>query len=67
MRPPCLPICYVITDTLAAGYEYEPGAEGRITWAINGTRTWQLNANAMPPRDDVQIGQRLVSVEPMYM
>ncbi|GAA5901188.1 hypothetical protein JCM8208_002298 [Rhodotorula glutinis] len=49
------------------GYEYEPGADGRITWAINGEKTWQLNANAMPPRDDVQIGQRLISVEPMYI
>ncbi|BGP54249.1 hypothetical protein JCM8202_001385 [Rhodotorula sphaerocarpa] len=49
------------------GYEYDPGAEGRITWAINGSQTWQLNADAMPPNAETQIGQRLISQEPMYM
>lgn len=47
------------------GFEYEPGPDGRITWTINGTQTWQLNANAMGPNAETEIGQRLVSMEPM--
>ncbi|GAA5976460.1 hypothetical protein JCM10908_005507 [Rhodotorula pacifica] len=48
-------------------YEYDPGADGRITWAYKGQPTWQLNANAMGPNAGTQIGQRLISQEPMYM
>lgn len=29
------------------GFEYEPGRDGRVTWAMNQTQTWQLNAAAM--------------------
>jgi len=47
------------------GYEYDPGPDGRITWAINGSQTWELNASAMGPDEEAQIGQRLVSEEPM--
>ncbi|GAA6038149.1 hypothetical protein JCM8097_005760 [Rhodosporidiobolus ruineniae] len=46
-------------------FEYEPGADGKITWAINNTPTWQITAGAMGPNDETEIGQRLVSVEPM--
>ncbi|ORY55166.1 family 16 glycoside hydrolase [Leucosporidium creatinivorum] len=49
------------------GYEYDPGPNGRITWAINGSQTWELNASAMGPDEEAQIGQRLVSEEPMYI
>jgi hypothetical protein len=49
------------------GYEYDPGSDGRITWAINGSQTWQLNANAFPPNADTEIGQRNIAEEPMYM
>ena len=51
----------------SAGYEYDPGADGRITWAYKGEPTWQINAAAMLPNAGTQIGQRLISVEPMYM
>lgn len=51
----------------SAGYEYDPGADGRITWAYKGQPTWQINAAAMLPNAGTQIGQRLISVEPMYM
>lgn len=54
-------VCY------SAGYEYDPGADGRITWAYKNQPTWQINAAAMPPNAGTQIGQRLISVEPMYM
>lgn len=47
------------------GFEYEPGSDGRITWAVNATPSWELSAAAMGPNADAQIGQRLVSEEPM--
>ncbi|GAA5915059.1 uncharacterized protein JCM6883_004228 [Sporobolomyces salmoneus] len=52
------------------GFEYEPSegdTAGHIQWAINGTETWRLNDNAMGPSPEAQIGQRKVSVEPMYI
>ncbi|GAA5855826.1 hypothetical protein JCM8547_000376 [Rhodosporidiobolus lusitaniae] len=49
------------------GYEYDPGSDGRITWAINGSQTWQLNANAFPPNSETEIGQRNIAEEPMYI
>lgn len=54
-----------LTRLLFAGFEYDPGADGRITWSMNATETWQLNASAMGPDEAAQIGQRLVSEEPM--
>ncbi|KAL8287313.1 hypothetical protein RQP46_003765 [Phenoliferia psychrophenolica] len=47
------------------GYEYVPGDSGKITWAINGTHTWQINASAMGPDSETEIGQRFISNEPM--
>lgn len=52
------------------GFEYEPSegnTAGHIQWAINGTETWRLNDNAMGPSAEAEIGQRKVSVEPMYI
>ncbi|KAM0754664.1 beta-glucan synthesis-associated [Meredithblackwellia eburnea MCA 4105] len=49
------------------GFEYQTGGDGHITWAMNGTQTWQLNADAMGPNSETQISQRLVSEEPMYI
>ncbi|ORY74277.1 glycoside hydrolase family 16 protein [Leucosporidium creatinivorum] len=40
---------------------------GRITWAINGSQTWQFNADAFGPNEEAQIGQRLIAEEPMYI
>ncbi|GAA5896001.1 hypothetical protein JCM8208_007502 [Rhodotorula glutinis] len=47
------------------GFEYEPGPDGVITWAVNRTPTWQITAGAMGPNDETGVGQRLVSEEPM--
>ncbi|KPV74637.1 glycoside hydrolase family 16 protein [Rhodotorula graminis WP1] len=47
------------------GFEYEPGPNGVITWAVNRTPTWQITAGAMGLNDETEIGQRLVSMEPM--
>ncbi|TNY23923.1 beta-glucan synthesis-associated protein-domain-containing protein [Rhodotorula diobovata] len=47
------------------GFEYDPGPDGEIRWAINGSSTWTMRASAIGPDDAAQIGQRLVSEEPM--
>ncbi|GAA5936830.1 hypothetical protein JCM3775_002719 [Rhodotorula graminis] len=47
------------------GFEYDPGADGEIRWAINGTSTWTMRASAIGPDEAAQIEQRLVSEEPM--
>jgi beta-glucanase (GH16 family) len=49
------------------GFEYLPGDDGYITWVGNGTRVWQIRQAAMGPNSRAQVGQRLVSVEPMYI
>lgn len=51
-------------------YEYTGGGakESQITWSIGDIPTWTLKAGAFPPRpEDVQVGQRLISEEPMYV
>ena len=49
------------------GMEYHPGGgtDANITWAVNGTETWSMLAAAMGPNEGTEIGQRLVSEEPM--
>jgi beta-glucanase (GH16 family) len=47
------------------GVEYDPGPDGRITWSVNNTPSWQLNADAIGPESQTQISQRLISEEPM--
>ncbi|KAI5480288.1 glycoside hydrolase family 16 protein [Pseudohyphozyma bogoriensis] len=49
------------------GIEYDPGPDGRITWAMNASQTWQINADAIGPNNETMIAQRLISVEPMYI
>ncbi|BGP16403.1 hypothetical protein JCM10213v2_004405 [Rhodosporidiobolus nylandii] len=46
-------------------FEYEPGPDGKITWFVNDTASWQITAAALGPDPDTEIGQRLISVEPM--
>ncbi|GAA5850712.1 hypothetical protein JCM8547_009065 [Rhodosporidiobolus lusitaniae] len=47
------------------GFEYDPGPDGSIRWAINGTSTWTLHASAIGPSEEAQISQRDISEEPM--
>ncbi|GAA6001293.1 hypothetical protein JCM10207_006594, partial [Rhodosporidiobolus poonsookiae] len=46
-------------------FEYEPGPNGAVHWAINNTPTWSITAAAIGPNAETEIGQRLISVEPM--
>ncbi|TDL19853.1 glycoside hydrolase family 16 protein [Rickenella mellea] len=41
--------------------------DGYITWFIDNEKTWTLTAPSMGPNTDMEIGQRLVSEEPMYL
>ncbi|KAI5481578.1 glycoside hydrolase family 16 protein [Pseudohyphozyma bogoriensis] len=49
------------------GVEYEPGPDGSIAWTMNSSLTWKVTADAMPPNEESQVGQRLISEEPMAM
>ncbi|KAH9837169.1 beta-glucan synthesis-associated [Rhodofomes roseus] len=50
------------------GYQYEYGFDDAyITWVSSGVVSWSLKQSAVGPSDKVDIGQRLVSVEPMYI
>ncbi|ORY56798.1 family 16 glycoside hydrolase [Leucosporidium creatinivorum] len=57
---------------LSFAFEYDPGSNGeffsllgRITWAVNNAPSWEIHASAIGPNADTQIGQRLISEEPM--
>lgn len=51
------------------GFEYKADPKTRdsnyITWFTDGQKTWTMNAAAVGPDRRVDIGQRLVSEEPM--
>lgn len=61
--------CYDGERYESFGFEYVPGSsvDSQITWSIGGVPTWTLKAGAFPPNPVTQVGQRLISVEPMYM
>ena len=45
------------------GFEYEPGADGYITWYVGDQKTWKLTGTAIGPNGNV--GQRVIPEEPM--
>lgn len=48
------------------GREGEGGErEGFVTWQVGGEETWTLNAAAVGPNEATEVGQRLISQEPM--
>lgn len=61
--------CYDGERYESFGFEYVPGdtVDSQITWSIGGVPTWTLKAGAFKPNPVTQVGQRLISVEPMYM
>lgn len=46
-------------------FEYEPGAEGYITWFVGKDKTWKLDGRAIGPNGN--IGQRMIPLEPMSL
>ncbi|PWN49194.1 beta-glucan synthesis-associated [Violaceomyces palustris] len=51
------------------GFEYEPDwkgdGSGWVTWYMDGSPTWTVTGAAIGPDSQVEIGQRLIPVEPM--
>jgi beta-glucanase (GH16 family) len=51
------------------GVEYFPDfngdGTGSITWYVGGTAMWTVTGASVPPRPEIDIGQRLIPVEPM--
>ena len=47
------------------GFEYTPGATGKITWYVGNATTWTLDGRALGPNGNV--GQRVIPVEPMAL
>ncbi|KAK0536153.1 hypothetical protein OC835_002115 [Tilletia horrida] len=63
---------YQLTDARFATYgvEWVPHyrqAEPYITWLTEGQPSWRMEAAAIGPDPDTEIGQRLVPPEPMYI
>ncbi|KAN0061135.1 beta-glucan synthesis-associated protein [Thecaphora frezii] len=53
------------------GIDYEPDwnmdGSGHATWYVDGKPTWTLTGKAIGPQPAIEVGQRLVPVEPMSM
>ncbi|KAG9037321.1 hypothetical protein FRB95_005960 [Tulasnella sp. JGI-2019a] len=49
------------------GFQYQPGADGWITWVSDSVPSWTLLSGAIGPNAASQIGQRVISEEPMYL
>lgn len=51
------------------GVQYSPDwtgtGQGSVTWFIDGKATWTVQASAIGPDVQMDIGQRLIPVEPM--
>lgn len=52
------------------GFEYIPGApedSAHVTWLRSSTSAWRLDAAAIGPNPRVEIGQRHIPDEPLYL
>ncbi|KAN0059702.1 hypothetical protein ACQY0O_008274 [Thecaphora frezii] len=51
------------------GYEYKPGAgpDSHITWTLGGEPVWTVYPNALRANPLMEIGQRLIPQEPLYI
>ncbi|GJN87819.1 hypothetical protein Rhopal_000774-T1 [Rhodotorula paludigena] len=47
------------------GFEYDPGPDGEIRWALNGSSTVTVRSSAMGPDAAAGISQRPIAEEPM--
>ncbi|RJE17600.1 Beta-glucan synthesis-associated protein [Aspergillus sclerotialis] len=53
------------TEYQVYAFEYNPGAEGDVTWFIGKDKTWTLDGRAIGPNGN--IGHRTIPVEPMAL
>ncbi|KAJ7212286.1 glycoside hydrolase family 16 protein [Mycena pura] len=62
---------YSDEDYAVYGYEWWSNPsdrdEGYITWVSNGTQSWTITAAAIGADETVEISQRLIPEEPMYL
>jgi len=49
------------------GVEYEPGANGYVTWYQNGQPSWSAYPSSVGPDPSANISQRLIPAEPLYI
>jgi len=49
------------------GVEYQPGPDGYVIWVSNGKPSWALYASAVGPNSIVNISQRPIPQEPLYI
>ena len=56
-------------DYVKYGVEFTPDfnydGSGSMTWYVDGKPSWSVNPKAFPPRKNLDIGQRIIPVEPM--
>ncbi|KAF8338033.1 beta-glucan synthesis-associated protein [Cantharellus anzutake] len=49
------------------GVEYEPGADGYVTWYQDGKPTWTIRPSTVGPDPGANISQRLIPAEPLHI
>ncbi|GAA6060271.1 hypothetical protein JCM10212_003971 [Sporobolomyces blumeae] len=59
------------TNFQSYGFEYQPSefegfGTGYITWSQNGSAMWTIHDKAMEANAEAEIGNRVVTAEPMY-
>lgn len=53
------------TEYQEYAFEYQPGADGQVTWFVGADKTWTLDGRSIGPNGN--IGQRMVPLEPMSL
>ncbi|RKP08191.1 beta-glucan synthesis-associated [Thamnocephalis sphaerospora] len=54
-------------DYLKYAFAYEPGPEGKVVWWVDNDKKWTLDARAVAANPRSNVGQRIISEEPMYL
>jgi hypothetical protein len=56
-------------EYITYGVEYTPDfnydGSGSMTWYVDGKPSWTVTPKAIPPRPELDVGQRIIPVEPM--
>lgn len=68
------PVAYELSPNgryMTFGVEYDPDwnedGQASVTWYMDGRPTWTLNGQAIGPVPELDISQRLIPTEPMFM